>query len=76
MPTPNRYPGTCHACHKPIAASEGYCESTFRYRRGRKQGNYRLWCVACFNRSDNSGEEDRCCGDRAYEDRCAAACGY
>lgn len=24
---------------------------------------------------DNSSHEDRCCGDRAYEDSCAAACG-
>lgn len=26
--------------------------------------------------ADNSSYEDRECGDRAYEDRCAAACGY
>jgi len=28
-----------------------------------------------YNRRDNSSHEDSCCGDLAYEDACAAACG-
>lgn len=35
-----------------------------------------VWCLDCYNRSDNSGDEDRCCGNRAYEDRCAEQCGF
>jgi hypothetical protein len=32
--------------------------------------------AAAFNASDHSSAEDRCCGDRAYEDACARACGF
>jgi hypothetical protein len=55
-----------------VAAGQGYIEFIGYSRRGK----YQLWCRDCFDRSDNSGVEDRCCGDRAYEDTCAAACGY
>ena len=50
-----------------VPALSGVLEHT-----GRK---YIVWCQSCFDKSDHSGEEDRCCGDRAYEDSCAAACG-
>ena len=63
----NRYAGKCHACSKGIDKGEGILEKV-----GRK---WVIWCLACYNASDNSGEEDRCCGNRAYEDQCAAACG-
>ena len=63
----NRYPGNCHSCGKRVSTAAGILE-----RIGRK---YVVWCMACYNRSDNSGEEDRCCGNRAYEDQCAQACG-
>ena len=65
--TSNKYPGVCNACNKPVAAHAGILE-----RSGRR---WLVWCPDCYNASDNSGEEDRCCGDRAYEDACAAACG-
>jgi hypothetical protein len=47
-----------------------------------------VWCDACFaiedpmtfagkmRRKDNSSAEDACCGDLAYEDACARACGF
>ena len=70
----NKYKGTCHACGKPVAAGMGKLEHTGGYYQG-KRVNYLLWCIPCFNASDNSGEEDRCCGNRAYEDQCARACG-
>jgi hypothetical protein len=76
MAQPNKYPGVCHACKKPVKAMEGLIEFTHRYRHGRRQNSYQLWCMPCFNRSDNSGPEDRCCGDRAYEDACARVCGF
>lgn len=68
----NRYGGTCHACGKPVAANAGEVERVGAGRRARWQ----LWCLDCFNESDHSGPEDRLCGDRAYEDRCAARCGF
>lgn len=71
----NRYPGICHCCGKPVPAGTGKLEFTGGYYRGRRQ-KYILWCMPCFNASDNSGPEDRCCGNRAYEDRCAQACGF
>lgn len=63
----NRYTGTCHACHNTVEAAQGILE-----RIGR---SWRVWCQDCFNASDHSGAEDRCCGDRAYEDACARATG-
>ena len=71
MPQINKYAGVCHACKKPVPVQTGYVE-----KRG--QGHrvwWVLWCVDCYSRSDHSGPEDRCCGDRAYEDACARACG-
>ena len=63
----NRYSGECHACQKHVEAGAGIVEKI-----GRK---WQVWCADCYNASDKSGDEDRCCGDRAYEDACAAACG-
>lgn len=70
----NRYPGTCHACGARVPEGKGKLEYIGFNRRGR--GRYQLWCSTCFNSSDCSSEEDRCCGNRAYEDACARACGY
>lgn len=67
----NKYNGTCHACGKTVPSGTGKVEKS-GYGRHTK---WLVWCLDCFNASDNSGEEDRCCGNRAYEDRCAAACG-
>ena len=64
----NRYPGNCHACKKSVPAGTGKIE-----RIGRK---WQVWCSDCYDKSDNSSSEDRACGDRAYEDRCAEQCGY
>jgi rRNA maturation endonuclease Nob1 len=69
MRVSNRFPGRCHACGRQVKEFEGYAEKASRGRR------WLLWCMGCFNESDNSGPEDRCCGDRAYEDRCAEAVG-
>ena len=70
MNASNRYHGRCHACGKAVPARAGILENV-----GGMRPRWVVWCLACFNASDNSGPEDRCCGDRAYEDRCAAACG-
>lgn len=64
----NRYKGICHACGEQVKAGEGKLE-----RVGR---TWVVWCAACYDRSDNSSYEDRECGDRAYEDRCAEGAGY
>jgi hypothetical protein len=69
----NRYPGKCHACGCTVAAHEGYVELKKEYR---KKPRWLVWCQDCFNKSDNSGPEDRACGDRAYEDWCASKVGY
>jgi len=61
----NRYQGSCHACGTHIAAGEGKVE-----RIGRR---WLIWCLSCYNASDNSGPEDRQCGNRAYEDACHRA---
>ena len=63
----NRYDGYCNDCGKSVRAGEGHIE-----RSGKK---WIIWCNDCFDGSDNSSDEDRCCGNRAYEDRCAAAVG-
>jgi len=73
MPYPNKYAGCCHACKSRVPAGAGYIESTGRCPSGRLA--WRLWCLSCYNASDNSSEEDRACGNRAYEDACGAACG-
>lgn len=67
----NKYPGVCHACGKPVSSGAGHLE---RSGRGR-YGKWLVWCGPCYNASDNFGPEDRECGNRAYEDRCAAVCG-
>ena len=36
---------------------------------------YDVLCTACHDKADHSSAEDRCCGDAAYEDACAQACG-
>ena len=63
----SKYPGTCAKCGKPFAKGEliNY------YGRGRGVEH----AHQCGNRQDNSSHEDRACGDMAYEDACAAACG-
>jgi hypothetical protein len=67
----NRYAGKCHACGRTVKAQEGQLK--------RKAGGHRrgwvLWCMDCYVASDNSSYEDQACGNRAYEDQCAAACG-
>ena len=68
----NKYNGTCHACKASVPAGTGHVEVS-GYGRYRKT---LVWCKACFDKSDNSSDEDRCCGNRAYEDRCAEACGF
>ena len=71
----NKYPGLCHNCGKQVKAGEG----TFDYPRAeygrarRRPGQ--VTCPECFNKADNSGPEDRCCGNAAFEDACARACG-
>jgi hypothetical protein len=64
----NRYPGKCNSCGESVKAGEGHIE-----RAGRR---WIVWCQDCFDRSDNASAEDRECGNRAYEDRCAEACGF
>jgi hypothetical protein len=67
----NKYSGPCHACGKQVEAGKGIVE---RVRVSGRRSRYILWCEDCYNASDHSGQEDRCCGDRAYEDCCARAC--
>ena len=64
----NKYAGYCNPCQKPVKAYSGQLE-----RVGSK---WVIWCLDCFDKSDNSSQEDRQCGDRAYEDRCAEQCGF
>lgn len=71
MQIKNRYAGTCHACGKTVESGAGCIEKSGYGRRAK----WLVWCLACFDKSDNSGVEDRCCGNRAYEDACARACG-
>ncbi len=63
----NRYPGKCESCGQAIKKHEGILE-----RAGRR---WILRCQPCYDQSDNSSNEDACCGDRANEDACAARCG-
>jgi len=72
----NRYAGTCSACGCKVAAGKGVLEAHKTHRHGRRPGKrWVLWCQNCYRNSDHSGVEDRECGDRAYEDACARACG-
>ncbi len=63
----NRYAGSCHSCGNRVEPEAGILE-----RIGKK---FVVWCKGCYNQSDMSGDEDRACGLRAYEDRCAEQCG-
>jgi hypothetical protein len=68
----NKYAGKCHACGKQVAAGSGELEKQGYLRREK----WVVWCKACYNKSNNSGADDSQCGDRAYEDQCAAQCGF
>ncbi len=63
----NTYSGYCRGCKRRVLAGTGELE-----RIGRK---WVVWCMPCFDESDNSGPDDRMCGNRAYEDQCARAVG-
>jgi len=62
----SKYPGTCRNCKAPIKRGD-----LITYH-GRGSG---VSCAKCSPTTDNSSYEDRACGDTAYEDACAAACG-
>ena len=64
----NKYAGTCKECGTKVRAGSGELEKI-----GQK---WEVWCLECYNESDRSGAEDRQCGDRAYEDSYAQACGF
>lgn len=61
--TPNRYEGMCVDCGHEVRPYRGVIEKV--------GGKWITRCHPCYDASDNSGQEDRECGDRAYEDRCA-----
>ena len=68
----NRYNGNCDGCGRPVLAGAGVLVmKTGRHRRP----FYDVLCTACHDKNDHSSAEDRCCGDAAYEDACAQACG-
>ncbi len=71
---PNRWSGVCTDCGAIVEPGAGKIERN-PAPRGRKD-RYWLRCHPCFNKSDHSSLEDRACGDRAYEDACAQACGF
>jgi hypothetical protein len=75
MTIPNRYPDKCKDCGKAVARGAGFAS--------RGPGRWDKWTVRCAScqtkaeaNKDHSGIEDRCCGDAAYEDACARACGF
>ena len=64
----------CWDCQSPNGRLRNYgastpclCDSCESKRRDRDKNR--------FNARDHSSHEDRCCGDTAYEDACARACG-
>lgn len=61
MMTPNRYEGSCVDCGREVRPYKGVIEKV--------GGKWITRCQPCYDASDNSGVEDRECGDRAYEDR-------
>ena len=64
----NKYKGTCNHCGQHVPAHKGTLEKVNR--------KWVVYCDQCnFDRMDHSSEEDRCCGDMAYEDACARQCG-
>ncbi len=65
----NKYRGECKQCGGDVPVRAGNIEKT-----GNK---WVLWCASCyFDHLDHSSQEDRCCGDMAYEDECARQCGF
>jgi hypothetical protein len=70
--TENRYKGTCVICGGFVGSRRGYLE--------KRNGKYIVYCSTCYfhadDKKDHSGQEDRECGDMAYEDRCAQQCGF
>ena len=68
----NRYGARCGACGANVPTGKGILESVPGGRRRR----WIVWCSSCYDKSDNSGAEDRACGDRAYEDECARRVNY
>lgn len=61
----NKYKGKCKGCGREVLPYGGTVEKVGRV--------WVVWCVGCYDKSDHSSQEDRECGDRAYEDSCAAA---
>ena len=68
--------GKCWQCGSPDgyfrnlgAATPVWCESCWQPERKKYAARFAI------ARQDNSSHEDRACGDMAYEDACAAACG-
>ena len=62
----NKYPGTCDSCGKIVPAYAGHYlplspERRARAHRRRAYGIIR--CADCVDRIDNSGVEDRACGE-------------
>ncbi len=54
----NKYPGKCNACGCDVAAGLGVLKRNVGgYHRRTK---WIVWCQSCYNKSDNSGFEDRC----------------
>lgn len=71
----NRFKGTCVGCNCNVTPGAGILEYRSVYSRGRMVDRIQVFCTPCFDKSDNSSAEDRQCGNRAYEDKCAEACG-
>ena len=61
----SKFNSVCAGCGKPI--SKG---STILYA-----GYKRAYHETCAANQDHSSQEDSCCGDMAYEDRCAEMAG-
>jgi hypothetical protein len=67
----NKFKGYCCGCRKTVEPFQGLLES----QRSGRRNIWVVWCPECYDKSDHSSHEDRQCGDRAYEDQCAKACG-
>ena len=76
MAAKNLYPANCSGCTKRVHTGAGFVQWQHT-GRGRRGGHFNVYCKPCFEakEADNSGVEDRQCGDLAYEDACARACG-
>jgi hypothetical protein len=70
--TNNKYKGSCVVCGGFVRAQSGYIQ--------KNNGRWVVYCSNCYfhadDKKDHSSYEDRECGDMAYEDRCAAQCGF